>query len=183
MGHRSISGDFEAETSKRDEMEEMNPRTGRREEEIDDAREYLTNLQGLSSELERAMEAIVSRELAVLQDSLQLQRSRCARLSDLQQSAKVRQLLKSPSASSADRDLSLEIESEIKSEVEAATEVLLMRSRQYSALLTHAGETLRLLAGLYRGYGYPNEGQRYLNQGHGRTAGGQRARQGWHCEM
>jgi chromosome segregation ATPase len=171
--------DFEAETSKRDEMEEMNPRTGRREEEIDDAQEYLTNLKGLSSELERAMEAIVSRELAALQDSLQIQRSRCARLSDLQQSAKVRQLLKSPSASSADRDLSLEIESE----VEAATEVLLMRSRQYSALLRHAGETLRLLAGLYRGYVHPNEGQRYLHQGHGRTADGQRARQGWHCEM
>ncbi len=149
-------------------MEEMNPPNGRRSEEKTDgdARDYLMNLRCLSSELRRAMEAIISRELSTLQDSLHVQRFRCARLSDLRQSAKVRRLLKSELDGS---------ECDLSAEIRAATERLLALNQQYSALLSHSGETLRLLAGLYGGYP--------VCQGHSRAALFEPGRPGWHCEI
>jgi len=156
-----------------DEMEAMKLETRRQpgQQSEDEAQEYLTNLQCLSSELQRAMEAIVSQELPSLQDSLQLQRSTCARLSDLKQSVKVKQLLDSGQRKDGtDCDLSIEIK--------AATESLLTLNRQYSALLKHCGETLRLLIGLSRGYLYP--GDRGLSPF---ALGTQTRSQGWHCEI
>jgi len=158
------------------EMEEMKSETGRRPEEQsdNDAREYLTNLHCLAGELNHAMAAIVAQELPSLRESLHVQRSTCARLSDLQQSPNVRQML----STAADADTA---GCDLSTEIKAATESLLALNRRYSALLTHAGETLRMLSGLYRGYLYQGH---QGHEGHARTAlAPQSGTQSWYCEV
>jgi hypothetical protein len=155
------------------EMEQINPETGPSPEvqSDNDAQEYLTKLKCLSSELDRAMEAIVSRELPSLRESLYVQRSTCARLSYLQQSPKVKQLISSGiGADPASCDLSAEIK--------AATQSLLTLNARYAALVKHSSETLRLLTGLYRGHFYQ------AHQGHARTAlAPETGTQSWYCEI
>jgi hypothetical protein len=136
------------------QTEEMQPETGHLSQ--DEAKEYLANLQGLAAELNRAMEAIVKRELPSFQDSLHLQQSKSARLADLRHASRLRLVPGSMPATGP-------VDSDLASEIQAATDTLLLLNRRYSALLKHSGDTLRLLAGLYRSYrasGQPGSGIR-----------------------
>ncbi len=107
--------------------------------------QYLTNLRGLADHLQSAMDAIVQRSLASLQHSLQLQQISCGRIADLRHRSTTR--LDDPSTSET-----VSIDADLASEIEAATDSLLTLNRSYSALLKHSGDTLHLLAGLYRSY-------------------------------
>jgi len=111
----------------------------------DEAKDCLANLLALASQLDGAMDAIVRRKLPLLRESLQLQQASCARLTHLRHRSKGRAL--------AGREgESVHIDSDLAAEIAAAANSLLVLNGRYSALLKHSGETLRLLAGLYRSY-------------------------------
>jgi hypothetical protein len=130
----------------------------------DVAREYLANLQGLTRELDQAMTAIAQRELPTLQESIRRQQARCNELTHLRSREGFVQQLQ-PGAGSIGPDL--------EEEIQAATQTLLMLNRQYSALLKHSGNTLRLLVGLFRSYHGPDQVNSGLNPN----------RQTWSCEV
>jgi len=110
-----------------------------------EAEEYLANLRALSSELDRAMKAVVNRELSSLQDSVRLQREICARLAFFGHGSHARlNGNPNPDASESRPDVALEIK--------AAVETLLKLNKTYSALLRHSGDTLRLFAALFQGH-------------------------------
>jgi hypothetical protein len=118
-------------------------KTGRLSRE--EGQEYLVNLRILASELDRAMKAVVDQELPSLQDSLQLQQATCAQLSFLAQQANDRPAQELSRQSSAlDPDLAVEIRD--------AAENLIVLNRNYSALLRHSEDTLRLFVELFRCY-------------------------------
>ena len=140
------------------------PMTGRLSQ--DEGQEYLANLRILASELDRAMKSVVNHELPSLQDSLQLQQATCAQLSFLAQRASNRpaQDLSRPS-SALDPDLA--------GEIREAAETLVVLNRNYSALLKHSEDTLRLFAELFRCY-----------QGSAQSpAGNQAGISTWSCEL
>jgi hypothetical protein len=110
-----------------------------------EAQEYLETLESLARELDRAMQAIAARELPLLEDSVSRQRATCARLAELPKRSTARRL-KSPETTSAPPD------AELNSRIQTAAESLLVLNKSYSALLKHSGETVRLFAGLFRGY-------------------------------
>jgi hypothetical protein len=107
--------------------------------------ECLANLHRLAGQLDSAMDAIVRRRLSSLNDSLHLQQISCGRLADLRFRSEKRQSQPSgPESGFVGPDLAVEIE--------AATESVLVLNSRYSALLKHSGDTLQMLAGLYRSY-------------------------------
>lgn len=111
----------------------------------DEGQEYLANLRILASELDRAIKAVVDQELPSLQDSLQLQQATCAQLSFLAQRANnrpVQDLSRQPAA----------LDPDLAGEIRDAAEALMMLNRNYSALLRHSEDTLRLFAELFRCY-------------------------------
>ena len=110
-----------------------------------EAQEYLETLESLARELDRAMQAIAARELPSLEDSVSRQRATCIRLAELPKRSTARRL-KSPETTAAPPD------AELKSRIQTAAESLLVLNKSYSALLKHSGETVRLFAGLFRGY-------------------------------
>src|SRR5580698_4611764 len=110
-----------------------------------EAQEYLETLESLARELDRAMQAIAARELPLLEDSVSRQRATCARLTELPKRSTARRL-KSPETTSVPPD------AELSSRIQTAAESLLVLNKSYSALLKHSGETVRLFAGLFRGY-------------------------------
>jgi crotonobetainyl-CoA:carnitine CoA-transferase CaiB-like acyl-CoA transferase len=111
----------------------------------DEAESCLAELRVLARQLDSAMDAIVERQLPSLQSSLRMQSATCANLAGIQHRSKQR--LKQddqPEPSAVDPDLAVEIKS--------ATESLLLLNSRYAALIKHSGDTLQLLAGLYRSY-------------------------------
>jgi len=111
----------------------------------DEGREYLANLQVLARELDRAMKAVVDQELPSLQDSLHLQQTTCAQLNYLAQRVNCR----------AAEDLLLQaapLDPDLAAEIRQAAETLIVLNRNYSALLRHSEDTLRLFAELFRCY-------------------------------
>lgn len=129
-----------------------------------DAVQCLSTLQALASQLDTAMNAIVQQKLLALHDSIHLQQVSCGRIADLRHRSDGMPSIHSD-AVSVDADLALEIKK--------ATESLLVLNARYSALLKHSGDTLHLLAGLYRSYsGFTQP-----------TAGSQASLAGWSCEV
>lgn len=111
----------------------------------EEAEGCLANLRGLASQLDGAMDAIVTRQLASLQTNLHLQFASCANLAGIRYRSKQRPgQVSQREAETVDPDLAGEIKS--------ATEALLMLNKRYAALLKHSGDTLQLLAGLYRSH-------------------------------
>ena len=116
-----------------------------------DAEEYLTALDTLTQELERAMSAIVARQLPVFEDSLTRQLASCVRLAEL------------PARSLARRKAAPEtvppLDTELARRINAATGTLVALNRRYAALLKHSGETMRVFASLFRSYSnHPEQG-------------------------
>jgi len=111
----------------------------------DEAKDCLASLLSLASHVDGAMDAIVQRKLPLLQENVRLQEASCDRLTDLRRRSK-----RVPSVGSETENTP--IDSDLAAEIEAATASLLLLNQRYSALLKHSGETLRLLAGLYRSY-------------------------------
>jgi len=109
----------------------------------DGAKDYLASLQNLASEVDRAMNAIVQRELPSLQESLRRQQATCAELVHLRSRADFLQELQVETGL---------ISPDLAEEIQAATASLLMLNKQYSALLKHSGSTLRLFLGLFRSF-------------------------------
>ena len=109
----------------------------------DEAEECLDSLRALACQLDSAMDSIVKRQLPALKSGLHLQRVSCASLAAIRHRSNQRPERKSETLM-ADHDLATEIKS--------ATESLLVLNRRYAALLKHSGDTLQLLAGLYRSY-------------------------------
>jgi hypothetical protein len=114
----------------------------------DEAQDCLGTLRGLASQLDSAMDAMVQRKLPLLRNSLHLQQASCARLMDLRHRSQ-----RGP-APIADAESAFS-DSDLAAEIEAAARSLLILNDRYAALLKHSGETLRLLAGLYRSYRGP----------------------------
>jgi len=132
----------------------------------DEGREYLANLRVLASELDRAMKAVVDQELPSLQDSLQRQQATCSQLSYLAQRANSRPA-RDPNQESAALDPDLAIE------IRTAAETLIVLNKNYSALLRHSEDTLRLFAELFRCY-----------QGSAQSSPGNQASiSTWSCEL
>ncbi len=132
----------------------------------DEGREYLVNLRLLASELDRAMKAVVDQELPSLQDSLQLQQATCSQLSFLAQRAN------NPSMQDLGRQPAA-LDPDLAAEIRDAAETLMVLNRNYSALLRHSEDTLRLFAELFRCY-----------QGSAQPSPGARARiSTWSCEL
>ena len=126
----------------------------------------LANLRSLSDQLRGAMDAIAQRSLASLQHHLHLQQISCSRLAEL----RYRSAERLTNSSEADRVF---VDSDLASEINAATDSLMVLNTSYSALLKHSGDTLRLLAGLYRSY-----------RGFAQPASGSRATlPTWSCEI
>lgn len=132
----------------------------------EEAEECLVSLQGLTNQLHRAMDAIVTRKLPLLQDSLHHQQATCDRLEDLKHRSNDRFARGSEPETTA-------IDSDLAEEIKAATATLLTLNSRYSVLLKYSGETLRLLSGLYRSY-----------RGFAQPASGiQSSLQTWSCEV
>jgi hypothetical protein len=110
-----------------------------------EAQEYLAFLENLARELDRAMQAIATRELSSLEDSVSRQKAVCARLVELPRRSAARRL-KHPETTSAPPD------AELSSRIQTASESLIVLNQRYSALLKYSGETVRLFAGLFRDY-------------------------------
>jgi hypothetical protein len=132
----------------------------------DEGQEYLANLQVLARELDRAMKAVVDQELPSLQDSLQLQQATCIELSFLAQRVNTRSV--------EEMDLQAEsLDPDLASEIREAAETLIILNRNYSALLRHSEDTLRLFAELFRCY----EGTAHSSRRH------QTGPSTWSCEI
>ncbi|ADW70900.1 hypothetical protein [Granulicella tundricola] len=108
-----------------------------------EAQEYLESIQALTHELDRAMEAIVSRELPAFEQSVSRQMSACVKLAELPKRSARRV-----------RDVSSEAapDAELTGRIAAASVALVALNKRYSALLKHSGDTLRMFAGLFRSY-------------------------------
>lgn len=122
----------------------------------DEGHEYLANLQVLGRELDRAMKAVVDQELPSLQDSLYLQQAACAQLNFLAQRVHTR------GAEQADLDAA-PLDPGLAAEIREAAESLVLLNRNYSALLRHSEDTLRLFAELFRcyqGWSQPSHGNK-----------------------
>jgi hypothetical protein len=109
-----------------------------------DAEEYLIALQTLSQELDRAMSAIVARELPVFEESVTRQLAHCVRLAEIPARSIARR--------KAQPDTSLPVDKDLASRINAAAGTLVTLNKRYAALLKHSGETMRLFAGLFRSY-------------------------------
>ena len=104
------------------------------------AGDYLEALQTLAQEIDRAMTAIVERALPQLEESVCRQLAICAKLSAAPGFAP---------ASTYPADTILE------ERIYAATANLVILNKNYSALIKHSGDTVRLFAGLFRSYTGP----------------------------
>ncbi len=109
---------------------------------------YLHTVEELSLQLEQAMQAIVTRSLPALQESVSRQRLTCS------------QLLALPRYLDRDRALEFEnsdsgMDADLTARIAAAGHTLETLNKCYSALLGHTGDTMRLLARLLGGYGTP----------------------------
>ena len=109
---------------------------------------YLHTVEELSGQLEQAMEAIVARSLPAFQQSVSQQRMTCS------------QLLAMPRYLDADRaftgsSLDSGVDADLSARIVAAGEALQTLNKRYSTLLGHTGDTIRLLARLLGGYGFP----------------------------
>ncbi len=114
----------------------------------DEGHEYLANLQVLTRELDRAMKAVVDQELPSLQDSLDLQQAACAQLSFLAHCVNARAV-----QDIEDLDLTVApLDPDLAGEIRETAETLIILNRNYSALLRHSEDTLRLFAELFRCY-------------------------------
>ncbi len=130
-----------------------------------DAEEYLVALQTLSQELDRAMSAIVARELPVFEESVTRQLAHCVRLAEIPARAQARR--------GAQPDAILPVDKELASRISAATGTLVTLNKRYAALLKHSGETMRLFAGLFRSYSdHPEQGSGMRTNHHT-----------WSCEL
>ncbi len=109
--------------------------------------ECLTTLHGLAGQVEAASNAVVRQDLAALHNSLALQEVSCRRLANLRYRSgeRLTRLLELPEPEDG-------LDSNLLLRIKSAAASLLALNRGYSALLTHSGDTLRLLAGLYRSY-------------------------------
>jgi len=108
-----------------------------------EAQAYLEALQALAGEIDRAMEAIVERALPKLEESTSRQLALCTRLAAYP--ALLNRYRTGP-ASSPSEDVELE------ERISVATANLVSLNKRYSALLKYSGDTVRLLAGLFRTY-------------------------------
>jgi len=107
--------------------------------------EYLECLQSLSAELEVAMQSIVYRKLASLEDSVLRQVVICSQLAFL--TSRCNQPFEvAPGLSNQEEN------DELVSRISAATTTLIHLNKRYSALLKLSGDTLELFAGLLRSY-------------------------------
>ena len=126
----------------------------------------LASIHSLSDQLRSAMDAIVQRSLSSLQHSLHLQQITCGRIADLRYRSTERLNCTTPSETVC-------LDSDLASEIMAARDSLVLLNNNYSALLKHSGETLRLLAGFNRSY-----------RGFAQPASDTRAtRPSWSCEI
>jgi hypothetical protein len=108
------------------------------------AEEYLASLQTLAGELDQAMGAIVTKSLPELEESVSRQKATCARIAEIS-GGSTTQRLQDPAAA-------VPLDEELAGRITAATATLLALNKRYSVLLQHSGDTVRLFAGLYRGY-------------------------------
>ncbi len=113
-----------------------------------DAEEYIENLQALGQELDRAMEAIVAGSLPQFEESLSRQRTSCAKLTHIGRHYAERK--EKHAATPGDP-----INQDLADRLAAAARELGRLNQRYSLLLRHSGENLRVLSGLFRGYGGP----------------------------
>lgn len=109
------------------------------------AEQYLESLQELVQELDRAMEALASRTLPAFESSVSRQLALCTRLAD-------RPMHRADQAVQEPGPNVTPAEAELASRIATATATLLALNKRYSALLKHSGDTMRLFAGLFRGY-------------------------------
>ncbi len=116
-----------------------------------DAEEYLEGLQELTQQLDRAMEAIVTRALSTLEDSLCRQRATCARMIDLSSHFVTRPTQSSTPGASVTSE-PVPIEAELAGRITAAAKQLNLLNTRYSALLKHSGDTMQLFTRLFQSY-------------------------------
>jgi hypothetical protein len=109
------------------------------------AEQYLESLQELVHELDRAMEALASRTLPAFESSVSNQLDLCTRLAN-------RPAQRVDSSAQFPGPPVTEAEAELAQRIASATATLLSLNKRYSALLKHSGDTMRLFAGLFRGY-------------------------------
>jgi hypothetical protein len=130
-----------------------------------DAEEYLMALQTLSQELDRAMSALVAKELPIFEESVTRQLAHCVRLAEIPARSRARR--------QSQPDAILPVDRELAGRISAATTTLVTLNKRYAALLKHSGETMRLFAGLFRSYSdLPEQGSGICN-----------TRRTWSCEL
>ena len=111
------------------------------------AEEYLVSLQDLAVEVDRAMDALVSNALRSFEESVVRQRALCERLASLSR--------RSPFVGGSNAFDESVIDAGFAERVAEASAKLRGLNDRYSALLKHSGDTLRMFAGLFRGYSAP----------------------------
>ncbi len=130
-----------------------------------DAEEYLVCLQTLSQELDRAMSAIIAKELPVFEECVSRQLAHCVRLKEIPARFMVRSQAQPHAVQAVDKDLA--------SRIDAATAALVVLNKRYAALLKHSGDTMRLFAGLFRSYSDHPEQESGMRTNH----------HTWSCEL
>lgn len=112
-----------------------------------EAEEYLQGLQELTRQMDRAMEAIVTRSLPTFEECIHQQRMTCARMAEVASS------LGAGSVRDPSSPTRISLDADLAARIEAAAVTLGALHRRYWALLKHSGETMQLFARLFRSYG------------------------------
>ena len=121
--------------------------------------EHLDALHALAFEIDRAMQAIVTNDLAELEDSIATQQSLCQQLSNSSQQIARHSRLQAGSAESLDPD--------IRHQIDDATGELKMLNHRYSLLLKHSSRSAEMMTLLFiscRGQITEASGQAQKNQ-------------------
>jgi hypothetical protein len=128
------------------------------------ATEYLQLLRSLSSEMEKAMQAIAGNALPDLEESVASQQVLSARLLVLADEI-------SPKSNPA--VLMASVDQQMLQQVQLAGDTLQKLNRRYAALLQHSSRSVALMASLFSSY-----------QGQLKEASGPRLKhQTWSCQM
>ncbi len=117
------------------------------------AEEYLNHIEVLAGELNSAMDAMVAMELPAFERSVHRQRLICADIAALPHRAGSQPAAESAGIEPADEQL--------RARLKDASRTLHLLNKQYSALLEHSGETLKVLSGLLRTYSPPTPSNRF----------------------
>jgi flagellar biosynthesis/type III secretory pathway chaperone len=112
------------------------------------ALQYLQDIEALTTEIKAGMDAVGADALSAFKESVSKQQELCTRLSRLAGQLRAEQR---PENVQLPRSASLS-DYALAARIRVAVELLLDLNQHYAALLRHAQESVRLLAGLRQSY-------------------------------